>query len=120
MIAALAFLTSVISPLPPQHPQGLIAATDYPPGAMARGEQGLAHFQVVVNQVGRVDSCTILLSSGFKDLDDATCLLVPSRARFSPAKNDEDRPIYGTFRASINWRIHGLRAPPQRTIPPDL
>jgi protein TonB len=119
MILELLFLAQASQP-PPEKPAGLVLNEDYPPAAMKRGEQGLVHFQVVINPEGRVDTCTVLLSSGFSDLDDATCLLVTSRARFSPARDDKDRPIYGTYRASIIWRIAGLRAPPQRTIPPDL
>jgi TonB family protein len=118
MILALLAAAPATAAAPPS--QGVVSLDDYPPAALRRGEQGLVHFQVVINPEGRVDTCTVLLSSGSKDLDDATCLLVTSRARFSPARDDNDRPIHATYRSSINWRIAGLRAPSQRTIPPDL
>ena len=119
MITELLLLALVAEP-PPQKPVGIVAGADYPTGALMRGEQGSVYFQLIVSPEGRVDSCTILISSGFKNLDDATCLLVTSRARFSPAQDDNGRPIYGTYRQLINWRIAGLAAPPQKAITPDV
>jgi TonB family protein len=80
MLTALMFLasTAAVAP-PPQHLQGLFASSDYPPGALDRNEQGAVYFQVVVNPEGRVDNCTILLSSGYNDLDYVTCQLVTKR-----------------------------------------
>jgi TonB family protein len=98
--------------------------SDYPPGALDRNEQGAVYFQVVVNPEGRVDTCTILLSSGYNDLDYATCQLVTKRARFSPAQDQDGKPIYGTYRQVINWRISnrpfGTDVVSTPTIPPDL
>ena len=119
MITGFVFLAAIAAPPPPQHLPGTVATTDYPPTALERNEQGAVYVQMIVNPEGRVDSCSILLSSGYNDLDDATCRLVTSRARFSPAQGDNGEPIYGTYRHLITWRIYGssVRLP---TVPPDF
>lgn len=100
-------------------PRGVITNDDYPPGALNRGEQGTVDFQVVVNPQGSVDSCAVLMSSGSKDLDDATCQIVMTRARFSPAEDDHGKPVYGIYRHSITWRLGNNVQPPRQT-PPDV
>src|SRR5438105_11963691 len=98
-----AFLMAVATPPPPsqvpalppqQHLVGLMSVDDYPPAAMARGEQGSVYVRMLVSPEGRVDTCTILLSSGSRDLDDATCRIVTARARFAPAQGADGHPIY--------------------------
>jgi TonB family protein len=125
MLTVLMFLASAaaVAP-PPKHLQGLVAASDYPPGALDRNEQGAVYFQVIVNPEGRVDNCTILLSSGYNDLDYVTCQLVTKRARFSPAEDEHGKPIYATYRQIINWRISnrpfGADGALPPSVPPDL
>jgi TonB family protein len=124
MITVFALLAAPLSAPPPQQLPGLVSVEDYPPTALDRGEQGPVYVQVLINPDGRVDSCTVLLSSGYNDLDDATCRLVTARVRFSPAQNESGKAIYGTYRQVINWRIAnrglpiGPGLPPE--IPPDL
>lgn len=123
MIAALALFAGPLSPPTPQQHPGVVSADDYPKAALDRGELGPVYIQFLINPDGRVDSCTVLLSSGYKDLDDATCQLVTTRARFSPAQNESGKAIYGTYRQVINWRI-GIfppSGPPSAPIPgPDF
>src|ERR1051325_7755637 len=92
MITSVALLAAAFSAPPPQHLRPLISIDDYPSAALQRGEQGAAYFQVVITPEGGVDSCTILLSTGYKDVDDRTCEIITKRARFSPAKDQDDRP----------------------------
>src|SRR5438132_14337354 len=101
---ALAAQLAAPNTAPPAQQQGLISYEEYPQAALDRGEQGAVYFQVVINPEGRVDRCTVLGSSGYHDLDDATSRLVTLRARFSPAQDDDRKPTYGTYRSGINWR----------------
>ncbi len=91
---------------------GLFGASDYPPSALARNEQGSVLFQVVVRPDGTPDTCSILVSSGYKDLDDVTCKIVLERARFSPATDLNNKPTYGVTRSHINWAIDRRSFPP--------
>jgi protein TonB len=115
---ALAAQSATALPPPRQNLQRLLDSTDYPKSALYQGEQGSVYFQVLVNPDGRVDTCTVLLSSGYKDLDDATCRLVTARARFSPPHGENGRAIYGTYRQVISWRLNSYQGPP--SMPPDF
>lgn len=121
MTAALAFLVATVAEPPPQHLYPLFSLEDYPPAALKRGEQGPVYVEMIVNPEGRVDGCVILFSSGYQDLDDATCRIVTARARFSPAQNENGKAIYSTYRHVIQWRINDEHPPSAiPKIPPDL
>ena len=82
------------------------------------------YVQLVVNPAGRVDGCEVLLSSGYNDLDYVTCQLVTKRARFSPAQDENGKPIFSTYREVFKWQIRnygsraGVASLPE--MPPDL
>ena len=54
----------------------------YPAESLARGEEGVVGFQVVVEPTGRIRSCKVTRSSGFAALDTTTCDLMIENARF--------------------------------------
>jgi len=54
---------------------------------------------------GRVTGCTVTGSSGSAALDNATCRIMRSRARFSPARDSNGQPTTDSYAASITWRI---------------
>jgi TonB family protein len=118
MILPLIVLSAEAPAAPPPPTQGIVAWTDYPQGALDRNEQGSVYFEVIVSPEGRVDSCKILISSRYKDLDEAACRIVTVRARFAPAKDEGGRSIYGAYRQVINWRINSAGSPP--IIGPDF
>ena len=104
MIAA---LLMAAAPPPPRtdKPVGLISATDYPQRAIDKEEEGPVAFKALVAPDGTVDKCTIMVSSHYRDLDDATCTLVKGRARFAPAKDASGNPMYGVYKAVITWSL---------------
>jgi TonB family protein len=121
---AMLLVANAPSPPPPAAPplqqrklRGLFDASDYPSAAIAKGEQGEVYFEVVVDPDGRVDSCNILQSSGYRDLDEVTCHIMLTRALFSPAMDDANKPIYSTYRQVINWQLDSRFSPPP--IAPD-
>src|SRR3954452_7325489 len=59
----------------------------YPAGAIRRREQGRVAFALAIDVYGRVTSCTITASTGSAVLDDWSCRLVRSRARYVPARD---------------------------------
>jgi len=133
-MTALAVLFAALAPVPLAAPQALISIQDYPEFALDRGEEGSVATQLVVDPKGRVDSCKVIISSGFADLDTATCRLLTSRARFSPARAEDGRPIYGLYRSLINWSVDRNKraalgpdaeltlnqAPPGTSLPADV
>ena len=85
--------------------------------AAALGEQGVVVPKVLVDPTGRIESCTIVASSGYKDLDAATCKVIRERAKFAPAKGPDNQPIYSVYRTYISFM---LDAPLPFKINPDI
>jgi len=98
-------------PITPPQPPGpllsLLSADDYPASALRAEEQGTVFFTLEVGPDGRVARCTVTSSSGSAALDSATCRMMTARARFRPALDRRNRPVAGTFRSRITWRITG-------------
>lgn len=102
-------------PAPPPPPKTVQAArakadlasyvsdSDYPTTALRSEEQGTTRFRLTVDPNGRVSACEILSSSGSSSLDAATCRIMKSRARFTPAKNDAGQPTTDKVSSAIRW-----------------
>ncbi|BAV64751.1 energy transducer TonB [Sphingobium cloacae] len=110
----------VAAPPPPPPPAPPVAATrasprsspgswlsdaDYPSRAQREERAGTAGFKLEIDGDGRVTSCTITSSTGHPDLDEATCRLLPKRARFKPAKGSDGQPMADTYTGRITWRL---------------
>lgn len=81
----------------------LFTEDDYPPQAIRNEEQGTVTVRFVVGVTGRVESCTVLESSGSATLDAATCTILARRARFLPALNGKGAPVTDTFQQRVRW-----------------
>lgn len=117
MIAPLILQAVTGSLLSPQDVQDVFAADDYPPAALARGEQGATAIQVITRPDGTVDSCKVVVSSGHPELDMATCPIVRERAIFNSPRGAHGKPVYGAFRSVVTWSIG---APNPVGLGPDL
>jgi protein TonB len=87
--------------------QSYIGTADYPPSAAAGREQGQPSFRLTVGPDGRVTGCVILVSSGSTALDSATCRLMRSRARFTPARDASGNPVDDEYFGHVAWRMAG-------------
>lgn len=97
-------------PTPPTiPPRAIFAYTDYPDSALRAGHQGVVRFRAVIDPSGRIAHCDIVLSSGFEDLDDLTCLLVKKRIKASPARGSDGAATYSTLSSGATWLLPGLR-----------
>lgn len=83
----------------------LVTPDDYPPEAIFNEEQGTVSFRLDVGADGRVRDCTVTLSSHSASLDETTCRIFRSRARFTPARDGAGRLAPGGFSSRIVWRI---------------
>jgi periplasmic protein TonB len=80
-----------------------VSDEDYPSSAIRNEEQGTTRFRLGVGADGRVTECTVTRSSGSSALDAATCRLMKSRARFSPARDSGGRPVSDSVASGIRW-----------------
>jgi protein TonB len=83
----------------------LITNDDYPASALRSNEEGTTGFRLDVGPNGRVTGCTVTSSSGSSALDSATCRLLRSRARFTPARDNTGAATSDSVSARIVWRI---------------
>lgn len=82
-----------------------IPSNNYPAKALREDRQGEVGFRLIVDETGRPESCEVTKSSGYEDLDQATCVEVMRRARFKPATDKAGKPIKGTFSSTFRWVI---------------
>ena len=85
---------------------GLIRPDDYPAAAIRAGEEGTVGYRLEIAPNGRVTACTIARSSGSAALDSTTCRILRARARFTPARDAQGRPVAGRFDGRFTWRIN--------------
>jgi protein TonB len=78
---------------------------DYPPSALRAEEQGTTGFRLTIGPDGRVANCEVTSSSGSNALDQATCRILRSRARYTPARDQSGNPTSGTDQARVQWRL---------------
>jgi protein TonB len=84
--------------------QGLISSDDYPPSALDNNEQGSVQVTLTIGPSGRVTGCSPS-GSASATLKSATCRLLTSRARFSPAQDANGNPTTSSYSQTIVWRI---------------
>lgn len=83
----------------------LFSTEDYPDSAMRSSAEGSTTVRLSIGTTGKVTGCEIIGSSGHSDLDNATCRILTSRARFTPAKNSDGTPTTDTFTQRVTWRL---------------
>lgn len=77
----------------------------YPKEALRYGHEGVAEFTVTVNESGRAEDCVITKSSGWPELDEATCKEFTARVRFKPATDSSGTPIKSKYSNKWRWEI---------------
>jgi TonB family protein len=116
--AVLSLVSGAVVAATPTTPLPWFEFRDYPMKAFEKKWEGVARFELLVAPDGSIADCTIVSSSGYGELDDATCFLAAKRVKFRPAKTDAGQAVWGTYRSQAVWAL------PERQIlaspPPDL
>ncbi|MEQ1498137.1 MAG: TonB family protein [Novosphingobium sp.] len=81
-----------------------LTTDDYPRRGLINQREGRVGYRLSIDSAGRATACTVTKSSGFPELDEATCQLLPRRARFDPARND-GAAVRGSYAGSVTWRL---------------
>ena len=82
-----------------------VTRDDYPAAALRGNEEGVTGVRLTVGADGRVSDCSVTASSGSSALDQATCRILRSRARYAPALDAAGQPASGTDNARIRWTL---------------
>ena len=83
----------------------------YPPGALARGEQGAVYFVVTLDREAHPTSCQVTHGSGHPLLDEETCDLIVKNAVFTSVRDANGRATKSVHEGVVYWRIPGTPAP---------
>lgn len=103
--AATAAAVEPTAPKPLKPIATLVRQDDYPSAALANEEEGTAAFELAVGADGAPTSCRITASSRSAALDKATCAILQSRARFTPAHDASGTAVSGTFTGKLAWKL---------------
>lgn len=82
--------------------------SQYPPRALAAGEQGSVRFRAEVDDKGNVMKCKVIEGSGHKRLDRETCDLIIDHATFKPTLDAGGTAREAIHEGVVNWRIPGV------------
>lgn len=86
-----------------EYRSGQIDLRDVPPTILARNPQGLVRFSLLIEPDGRASDCRITRSSGYRDLDRATCAAAVRRLRYFPARDRSGRPFASWAPGEQEW-----------------
>jgi outer membrane biosynthesis protein TonB len=86
-------------------PQMWITNDDYPSAALRAEQQGTTHFALLLDAAGVPLDCVPTSSSGSLLLDNLTCDLLVTRARFNPARNAQGILVPSTWRSRMRWEL---------------
>lgn len=81
------------------------AEDDYPAAALRGHHEGTTVFDLEIGTTGRVTNCTVTRSSGSAPLDQATCRILRSRARYIPARLADGSAGTAIDHGRVNWRL---------------
>lgn len=95
-----------------------VATSDYPPAAFAQKREGTVAVSYLVTVAGRAEECRVTSSSGSPDLDEATCRLMQSRARYRPAMDIKGNAIASMRTQRVTWKLPDYLDPPAQAAAP--
>jgi TonB family protein len=80
---------------------------NYPPRALAAGEEGPVFFTVTLDKDANATSCQVTHGSGHPLLDEETCRLIVQHAVFKSARDANGHLIKQTTEGVVNWTLPG-------------
>lgn len=84
-----------------------IVFQNYPPRALAAGEEGPVFFEVTLDKDAHPTRCEVTHGSGHPLLDAETCALIVSHAVFNSARDAHGHLVRETTEGVVNWTIPG-------------
>ncbi|MDB5675779.1 MAG: hypothetical protein JWM65_2761 [Sphingomonas bacterium] len=89
------------------NPARFFGVTAYPPAAIAAHAQGRVVSVVGVDKRGGVTSCTVVVSSGNKPLDDGTCRIIREQVHLIPARDKDGNAMASHYVLQVRWALPG-------------
>lgn len=95
----------VSPPRPKSNPGAWLSSSDYPGESLARGEQALIRFRLMIDAAGNTSACSIQSAIAKGDFAKVTCDLIKRRARFEPARNAKNENVASYFVGKVFWMM---------------
>ncbi|HEX5237129.1 MAG TPA: energy transducer TonB [Sphingomicrobium sp.] len=76
--------------------RSIFSSDDYPRLALRRGQAGAGQYLLLVDETGKVAGCQVLLATGAPVLDTMACSIIEDRAKFTPARDRNGKPVRST------------------------
>ncbi len=89
---------------PAGSPAAWLQTSDYPPGAVERGQNGLVQFRLDVEADGRIAGCHVLARTSPDVFADTTCQTVSRRAKLEPALDATGKPVRSYYVRRVRWQ----------------
>ena len=92
-----------------EYPQSLkplseyVSDSDYPAKALRDSRSGRTGILLRIDSIGAITDCTVVEASGSSVLDEASCRLLRTRAKFKPATDQDGKPMNSLMVTAINW-----------------
>jgi hypothetical protein len=81
-------------------------SSDYPGEAIARGQEGQAQYQLLIDEKGSVAGCDILAESGVPIIDVMGCQVMKERAKFRPSMDNNGKAVRSVITTPpVVWRL---------------
>ena len=90
---------------------------NYPPRALAAGEQGAVFFVVTLDDKAHPKTCDVTHSSGHPLLDQETCAMIVRHGVFKQVIGPNGKLKQSTHEGVVNWRIPGAPTVAVKAIP---
>jgi TonB family protein len=83
----------------------LFPRSRYPEGARQAHEHGSVTAVALVGATGRVEQCSVAVSSGSRALDETSCQVLRSEGQFTPARDRSGQAVAAHLIVPVHWRL---------------
>jgi TonB family protein len=88
--------------------RSIFSSDDYPGLAQRRGQEGAGQYLLLIDETGKVAGCQVLTATGVPVLDVMACNVIEKRAKFTPARDSNGKPVRDTLvTPKIIWQLGG-------------
>lgn len=85
--------------------EAVMVEPEYPSKSLKKGNEGTVYVVIDVSATGKPEDCSVARTSGFYDLDKATCIFAIKNLKYAPGKDYYGTNIEDTDLFRINWII---------------
>ena len=91
--------------VPINNPGYWVTSADYPQDMLRKSQPGLVAFRLIVDEAGNPTSCHIPPTNREKGFDAVVCAALMKRAKFSPALDNQKKPMISYYISRVRFQI---------------